>query len=297
MKYTLENGIELTLPDLHIGIAGPPNSGKTHFAASAETPMIVLATDPKSKMEAYYDRGLLDPQKYTGQFGQQVQLVKSLKTGKPIIQIEYYYDIDYKNPTAYTAFDCRVEKLTDEVNAGMWRTVVVDSWSQLEWIARMRRSYGALKAESSYLGAMDDMQSIMTARLTHLECNLIVVFHIETKVVKDRQGKIIKDARIDTGGGVMSYSVQAIGKLKNIANILGEMYLAVAPTDGSDNYHLETRQTEDFTILCSRKGVPNPCPNKWNELFGPWIQKEAEKLNAANGAAPTAGEPKEEVKS
>lgn len=282
MKYTLENGIELTLPDLHIGVAGPPNSGKTHFAASAETPMIVLATDPKSKMEAYYEKGVLDPTIYTGQFGQPVQIIKSVKTGKPIIQIEYFYDEDIKNPQAYTAFENRVEQITDEVKRGMWRTVVIDSWSQMEWIARMRRSYGPFKSDSSYLGAMDDMQSIMTARLVHLPCNLIVIFHIETKVVKDRQGKVIKDSRIDTGGGVMSYSVQAIGKLKNIANILGEMYLAVAPTDGSDNYHLVTRQEEDFTTLCSRKRVPNPCTNNFRELFGPWIVAQAEKLNATS---------------
>lgn len=293
VKVTLPDDIELTLPDLHCMVLGVPNSGKSVFAASAETPMVVLATDPFDKMQAYHDRGLLGDEIFDGPQGQPIQLVRSVKTGKPIIQIEGYYDEERNNPKAFTQLDARIEQIAAEVKQGRWRTVVIDSWTQLEWIARQRRTAGpfANGVDSPYLSAMDDLKSLANARLMNLRCNVIVTFHIETKVVKDKKGAIIHDAKQDVGGGEMSYNIQAIGQLKNLGNIFGECYLAVAPVDGSENYYLQTRRDYNFKTLCSRKGAPNPCRNNWNDLFGPWIIKEAEKVKAQRAAANGAAQP------
>jgi len=274
-----------TLPDLHVMVAGVPNGGKSEFAASAEKPMLVLAADPLSKMETYFKRGIRDPKVYTGEQGQPVWLVRSPKTGNVIIQVEGYYDEDERNPQAMNQLLARLPQVTEEVRAGRIRTVVVDSWTQLEWIARARRTTGAFAGvDSIYGAAKDDLQAIINARLMNLRCNLIVIFHIETKVTKDRKGNITKDSKQDIGGGEMSYSIQAIGTLKNVGNVFGECYLAVAPVDGSDNYYLVTRRNADFRTLCSRIGAPDPCKNEWTALFGPWLEAEAAKRAAASAA-------------
>lgn len=275
------DNLQLTLPDLQMMVLGPPNSGKSHLAASAEAPIIVLAADPASKLQTYFNRGLVDSEIYVGPQGQPTWLVRSVKTGNVIIQVEGYYDEEETNPQAMNQLLARVPQIGAEVKQGRWRTVVIDSWTQVEWIARLRRSFGPFAtSDSSYFAAMQDLENMVKARLMNLRCNLIIVFHIETKVVKNRKGEIIRDARVDAGGGDMTYSVQAIGSLKNIANVLGECYLAVAPIDGSDNYTLQTRKDADFRTLESRIKAPNPCINEWKELFGPWMEREATKRRA-----------------
>jgi hypothetical protein len=109
-----------------------------------------------------------------------------------------------------------------------------------------------------------------------------VIFHIETKVVRNKQGTVIQDARMDVGGGEQSYTVQAIGQLKNLPNVFGECYLALAPVDGSNNYVLQTVRNADFRTLCSRIGAPNLCPNEWREIFTGYITTHAD------GTAPAA---------
>lgn len=291
---TLPDGRELTLPVIHVGILGPPNSGKTEFASSAEKPMLVLAADPLDKMVPYFDRGELDPQEYTGQFGQPIRLVRSRKNRDAvIIQVEGYYDEDAGNPNAMSQLLARLPQVTEEVKQGRWRTVVIDSWSALEWIARARRSAGPFQAsDSPFLEAMNDLEAIVNSRLMNLRCNLVITFHIETKVVKDRKGNIVKDSKMDAGGGIQTYTVQAIGqRLKNIGNVLGEFYRAVAPLDGTDNYYLQTRQSPDFSVLCSRIKAPDPCANQWNALFGPWIETQVQRAAAPAAAQPDAGSP------
>lgn len=275
MKVTLE-GRTFTLPWLHCMVIGMPNCGKTHFAASAETPMIVLAPDPFSKMMPYVDRGVLDPVIYTGPQGQPTRLVRNPTTGNALIQIESYYDEDDTLPVAGHQFATRIPQIVAEVKQGRWKTVVIDSWSQLEWIMRLRRTNGpfAEAGTSPYLSAMDDLTSIVNARLMNLPSNLIITFHIETKTVKDRKGQIVKDSKSDMGGGVQSYNIAAIGGLKNIGRVLGECYLGCAPTDGTDNYTLQTKRDVDFMTLCSRINAPNPCKNEWKELFANWLTKQ-----------------------
>ena len=55
----------------------------------------------------------------------------------------------------------------------------------------------------------------------NFRCNVIVVFHIETKVIRNKAGTVIKDAREDVGGGELSYSIAAIGQLKELAGVFG----------------------------------------------------------------------------
>lgn len=291
MHADLPDGRRVILPDVHIMIEGVPNSGKTRFAASAEKPELVIACDPISKMPAYFDRGAWDGKVYQGAQGQPVWIVTSRVTGKPIIQLEGYYDEDPELPSAMTALLARMPSVTEEVKRGMWRTVVIDSWTQLEWIARIRRTNGVFKTSNSpYLEAMDDLKSLVNSRLMNLRCNLVVIFHIETKVVRNKQGTVIQDARMDVGGGEQSYTVQAIGQLKNLPNVFGECYLALAPVDGSNNYVLQTVRNADFRTLCSRIGAPNMCPNEWREIFTGYITTQAGLTAPAQPATATTPE-------
>lgn len=282
----LPHEIKLTLPTIHAMVIGAPNSGKTQLAASAEKPELVFAFDPFDKLFPYFDQGLLDPEVRVGPQGQLIWIVRSLKTGNAIMQVEGFYDENEKNPQAMQQFMFRLDQVVEEVKQGRWKTVVLDSWSQLEWIARQRRTHGPFAGvDSVYAAAMDDLKALVNSRIMNLRCNVLATFHIETKVVRSRQGTVIKDAREDVGGGELSYNIQAIGSLKNLGNVFGETYLAEAPIDGSDRFVLHTKRNANFRTLCSRIGASDPCKNEWNALFSNWIAKHAKMVIEAEAAS------------
>ena len=291
-EFFCPRDLQLTLPVIHAMVIGTPNSGKTQFAASAENPKLVFAFDPFDKLFPYFDRGLLDPEVKVGQFGQLIWIVKSPKTGNAIMQIEGFYDENDKNPQAMQGFMQRLDQAVQEVKQGMWKTIVLDSWSQLEWIARQRRTTGPFATgDSVYASAMDDLKGLVNSRIMNLRCNVVTTFHIETKVVRNRQGTVVKDSKDDVGGGELSYNIAAIGSLKNLGNVFGETYLAEAPIDGSDKFVLHTKRNFNFRTLCSRIYAADPCPNEWNSLFTNWIARQAKMVfdaEASNQPAPSA---------
>lgn len=284
MKVTVETAVglvELELPPLHIGIMGEPSSGKSHFVASMEKPLLVLATDPFDKLAPYLDRGIPDNESTRGQFGQPVRLVRSEKSGSPIIQIEGFYDIG-SEPAAMTAFAARCEQLAAEANRP-WRSFAIDSWTQLEFIARERRARGsmavksAMKGATVYGAAKDDLQQLLNLRFMHLPCNVAVVLHTLVKT--------------DFETGVVTYrGMKAIGELKTeIPGALGERYLA-RNIDGTRR-QLDTKNA--LYNCCTLIDAPNPCANEFTALFSNWIAKQVNRINdrAASAAQPAPDAP------
>ena len=279
MKVTIDTPtgpFEFELPVIHFGVMGPPSSGKSHLVASMEKPLLVLAADPFDKMQPYFDQGIVEDEIRVGQFGQPIRIVRSVKTGNPIIQIEGFYDLG-DTPSAMQQFMERTNQLHAEVHRP-WRSIAVDSWTQLEFIARMRRMSGthavkaAMKGATIYGAAKDDLQQVLNARLAHIACNLAIVMHVQEKTDFET-------------GQVVYRGVKAIGELKTeLPAVLGERYLA-RNVDGTK------RQLDTKNVLyncCTLINAPNPCANEFTALFANYIAKRVEQHNArAASAAPT----------
>lgn len=115
-----------------------PGTKKSTFAATFPKPMLVLAFDPFSKLEPYRRRGLPGPYALDGDTP--IEFVMSrVQEGSVIIQIEEYYDDNYSDtsiPFAWERFQTRLPSIHQEVKAGIWGTVVLDSISTLELCVR-----------------------------------------------------------------------------------------------------------------------------------------------------------------
>lgn len=268
MNFKLPDSRILTLPTVHFGVMGVHHGGKSKLCASMEKPLLVLAADPFSKMQAYFDEGVVDDEVYVGQFQQPVRIVRSVTTGKAIVQVECFLDSKPTIPWGYQALLSRLDQVADEVRAGLWKSVALDSWSQVEFIAKLRRTTGPFSSgvDSIMAAVKDDCEQLIKARIATLLCNVGVTMHINTKL-------------IDAGGGTMLYEPIATGTLKSgIGSVLGEMYRAVATPDinapGGVKYSLQT--IPDGRFDCGTNiGAPNGCPNNFQALFTNWIAKRA----------------------
>jgi hypothetical protein len=183
-----------------------------------------------------------------------------------IIQLEGFFDTEPGMPMAYQAFDSRLQQLKEEVKAGKWASAGFDSWSQLEYIARQRRTYGAFSTAATtgnkdgravYASAKDDLQQILTSRIIPLTCNVALTFHIEEKMSEE--------------AGTMLYSVKAIGALKSdIGSLISERYHCIN-LDGTMR-QLDTRDPR--FDCCTLLDAPNPCPNSYEALWKNYIDKQ-----------------------
>lgn len=270
--------IVITLPRWKGAIMGRPGSGKSHTLASLPKPLLVLAADPIEKLTPYLDRGIVREEVFTGQFGQPIYIVDSPTTGKPIIQIESFYDDEPKNPKAVTALLARAEQLREEVRTMGLASVAMDSWSQFEVFACWRRRTGPYAignpdGRAVYGAAKDDLLPVVVARLMPLQCNVGIAFHTTEKVVEE--------------GGMSFFGMKAIGSLPtDLAAVLPERYRAVAESDGSTR-RLYTRPDGRFD-LCTLIDAPNPCANDFRALFVNWITKRAAMVVAAKASATAA---------
>lgn len=274
MKVTLADGRELVLPRLKFGVMGRPGSGKSQLIASMEKPLLGLCADPEEKLVPYLDR-CGDVTRSVGQYGQTVLVGTSPTSGKPILQLECFYDLERENPQAFTALLARAEQIRGEVIAGMWASIGLDSWSQFETYALWRRKFGpfAIKDFDAFgrgnAAAADDLKMLVMARLMPLPCNLGISFHTTEKAKEE--------------GGESVFGIKACTKAlpTDLASLLPERYRSVSLPDGVTR-QLYTKPDGRFD-LCTLIDAPNPCPNDYKALFSNWIAKRA-----AMGAAPTA---------
>lgn len=274
----------LTLPRIKFGVMGPPSSGKSHLIASMPKPLLGLCADPEEKLQPYFDR-CGEIERTVGQFGQPVLVGKSPSTGKPIMQLELFYDTDREKPEAFTNLMARSHQLIGEVRAGMWASLGFDSWSQFERWAKWRRYYGkyALKDPEAYgrgdRAAADDLMTLVVTRLMAqgLTCNLGIAFHTAPKMREE--------------GGMAFYGIKALTKdlPTDVASNLPERYRAEALADGVTR-RLWTRPDGRYD-LCTLLNVPNPCENNYQALFTNWIATKVAALEAT-AADPTTGAPR-----
>ncbi len=277
---TLAADLTLELPRWKGLVMGRPGGGKSHFVASFPKPLLVLATDPEEKLAPYLDRcGAYE--RTVGQFGQPIIVGMSPKTGNPIMQIECFYDLEPTSPVAFTNLLARGEQIRSEAQAGIWATVALDSWTQLETFALWRRQSGPMAVKDAdafgraHGAAYDDLKPFVMTRLVPLGCNLCIVFHTSDG---------LKDE-----GGVQFFGIKAGGKAlpTQIPSLLTERYRATAEADGVTR-RLWTRPDGRYD-LCTTHNVPSPCDNDFTKLWANWIAKRAVAANAA-AAQPAAAD-------
>lgn len=282
MNVTLADGRTLELPRLKFGVMGRPGSGKSTLISSMAMeghPLLVFAVDPEEKLTPYFDR-CGEIKRSVGQYGQPVLVGLSPKTGKPLMQVELFYDDEPKIPRAITMLLARLEQVRGEVEAGMWASFGLDSWTQLETFAIWRRQTGPMAVKDAdafgraHGAAKDDLKPIVVARLMPLKCNVGIVFHT-TEVMKEE-------------GGVSFFGMKAIGTLSTeLSALLPERYRATAEADGVTR-RLWTRPDGRFD-LCTLIDAPSPCRNDFKALWQNWIAKRAA---AAAATEPVKEEPK-----
>lgn len=277
MKVTVDTPhgpLELDLPRIKFGVMGRPGSGKSELLASMPKPLFVYATDPEEKLMPYFDRcGRIE--RGVGQFGQPVLIGFSPTTDKPIMQVELFYDLEPSSPSAVTQLLARAQQVRGEVDAGMWASVALDSWSQLETFAVWRRTWGTMAAKDAdahgrnYGAAKDDLKPFFWSWLIPLKCNLGIAFHTTEKLREE--------------SGVSSYGIKAIGDLPSgLASVLPERYRSESQADGSTR-KLYTKPDGRYD-LCTLIDAPNPCDNHYPALFTNWINKRVAMAAAAKPA-------------
>jgi len=285
-KVTLKDGLALDLPYIQVGVMGEPGSGKSRFAATFPTgtaegkAMLVIATDPLSKMQPYFDRGHYDGSIQSGAFGQDICLVRN-DEGKVIIQVEGFYDVDATmvNSAMTNMVNRITASVTQEAREGKWATIVLDSWSGFEDAASYRRLHGPLKCNNPdgrahRAIAKEDCKSIFLHSLvngTRGRCNLVFTYHT-TKFAQEQ-------------GGEVQYTMQCIGDFATtVGRNLAERYHSVSLPDGVTR-QLYTKPDGRFK-LATLIDAPSPCDNTFGALWGPYIEKEKKRLEAMKATKP-----------
>ena len=262
-------------PSSQFLVYGDPGSGKSQFAATFPTPMLVLFTDPRGKAMPYIKLGtLLDEGVYDDNTPYSV--VGSKKTGKPAITIEYYTDDNIRGGPrtvyAYERLEQRLAGLKDEVFAGQWKTVVLDSLSFLEYQVRKLHQY-KLNPESNagnvqdarqwYNSSAEVIEEFCYSHLAWLPINVVVLAH-----VRDTKSNI---------RGQTTWVPEAPGvKGRKLPGAFAEVYVLHSTGEG------RCLQTENDTAFIATTQImaPNGCYPRYRDL---WVNWDAEHSDSAMG--------------
>lgn len=254
-------------PPLKVVVYGDAGAGKSTFAATWPTPILVLAFDPIGKDMPYMKRGKSQAMgiKVVGSnptTGAAVTIpmrkVVSPK-GRLLIQIEHYIDSNPREPQAYPKFQARFNDLTEEYD--IWKTVVFDSVTFLELAARKYHQYLLNPNTKNPLqwfgGATDLLEELLMIQVGAMPCNVVIVAHID----EDK----------DEVNGVFVRNPKAPGRLgkgKGLPAAMVEVYRAFVGRDerGVSRYMLQTASDSIYNCA-TRVDAPNPCAPNFKSLW------------------------------
>lgn len=262
-------------PYVHAICYAPAGAGKSFFAATWPKPMLVLSFDPVGKtVRPYYSRGNPLPE-VQGDVGQGLVLVESKKNpGRTIIQLEYFHDDELKadgelEPVAYPRFLSRLPSLYDEVRAGMWMTVVIDSLTAMKLATRNLHQFKLNKGDKDDRRfdklATDDLEQALCCRLVSLRCNLVLLAHVD----KDK----------DEVAGAMVNQIAMPGRLAKsdgLASRYPEMYTIRRERDTKDRSvirrWLQTQPDAAFNCMSTQLDAPDHIAPDYKNL---WLNYDA----------------------
>src|SRR5579884_10135 len=249
-------------PPIHVVVYGQPGSGKSTFAATFPRPMLVFCFDPLGKEMPYLRLG--QPQPVEHQNDIPVCEVTGSRNAV-LARIEYYHDTATNSagtyvPSAYHAFLRRMGSLYDELAAGMWQTVVIDSLTYLELTVRKLAQY-ELEPQSKdprrwFAAATDMLEETLLCRFGGYRANVVVLAHV--------------DQERDELLGSLVYNPAAPGRLRTrLGSGYAEMYVSHVRRDdgGGLRYCLQTRADTRYNASSVFLEAPNPCDPYYDALW------------------------------
>lgn len=246
-------------------VYGDAGVGKSSFAATFPTPRYILQFDPKSKATPYRKRGVLAEQYVSDDLETDVWDIHSKREpGKLVERVEFFIDGDVRagKNQFYAAekFEERLNGLFDEIRAGQWNTVIVDSLSSMEYAVRKCSQYklnattkrGAEQHGMVHYGESAEMiEELVNSKLAHLDCNVVLLAHV--RMTEDRiRGKL-------------SWMPEAPGKQpRKIPAAFGEVFYMFVNEEGERL--LQTEAGNEY-FATSQIPAPNPCEPLYEALW------------------------------
>lgn len=262
-------------PPIKVLVYGSPGEGKTHFLSSFPKPMLVISFDPMGKNKPYLKRGNMLPQPVIGEYGEPIwQSYSKRDPERLLVAVEVWADLPIE--TAYKTFIThRFADLYEEVRAGQWATVVLDTLSSAELSARMMCQHLNPKGDGKQWaqGTTDEMEKLVL-RILSLSCNVAIAAHVD----KDKDEIL----------GRMVGTPAAPGRLQKkegLAAKFPEIYRINAVRDNEGNIlrTLQTRTDQRYLATSVFVEAPDPCNADYNALWSNW---DAEQAAAEEGDKP-----------
>lgn len=258
-----------THPPIHALVYADFGAGKSTFAATFPTPMLVWSFDAYGKDGPYLKGGEVSPL-FSDATSNWVRTVTDTKTGKLLRRVEYYHDnvfiepVEVKRkagvsvkdvvPDAYPRFLKRMAQLTPDTYAD-WQTVVLDSVTSMEISARRWDQFvlnpQAEDARQWYGASKDLLERMLLGRFASLPMNVVVLAHIDDEKYEYQ--------------GTQRRMPMAPGKLRgSLGTQYGEVYHQYVDNHGT--HMLQTRPT-DLWAATTQIDAPNPCPPHYTALW------------------------------
>lgn len=234
-------------PPVHNLTYGDPGSRKSTFAATFPKPMQVFFFDPIGKETPYLRQGNPTDIYINPKYNIYARDVLD-DAGELLIRIEYFSDVDVKNPSAFPAFLRRMQDFYNELT--YWQTAVVDSVTFMELCSRKYQQYKLNKTSKDprqwWAGSTDAIEEMLQGSFGAMPINVVVVCHVD----EDK----------DDFNGMIVRKPKAPGRLsKGLAAGYSEVYHAYVYKDSEGNrqYALQT-QPDAMWIAETQIDAPDP---------------------------------------
>jgi hypothetical protein len=257
-------------------ILGKDGAGKSWMVATFPKKMLVFLTDAPDKADAYLRRGI-PGEIEKGQFCYFQNVFSEKDPEKLIIRVEYWGESNPDNPTSYGRFISRTANLESEITAESYQSVVLDSATAFELMARYYSenniNKGVKDGRQHYaFSSHAAEQFIMTRWPNLIATNAVVIGHYDEQ--KDES---------DDGEKVVVKSMIALpGKLPNR---IGSQYSEVwrVYIDSAGNRVLQTSPRPGNSFACKTSvGFKDGIFPHYESI---WQSVEEEKKDGENGTA------------
>ena len=184
-------------------------------------------------------------------------------TGDLLVRLEYFQEHDPRNPTVFDQFIERHAFVRQEILQKTYKTVVYDSATSLEMLARVQSKNllnKKIEDQRKHYGySTNELGEILCMAVGGLPCNIVVVCHIDSD----------KDEVLGTFVRNPSFP----GKLKTmIGKDYSEFYyLRAGYTPETQTYFNEVQtRTRNGMHAASQIHAPDPCASTYEALWQNW---------------------------
>ena len=251
-------------PPIHIMIYGPPHFGKSYFARTLPTPMLIFMFDYYGKDLPYLQGGTVVDQ------GVDVNgtPVKHVMNGEQLLfRIEYYHEPYPDQPSAYKRFLQRMVRLHEEFS--QWQTYVVDSVTTQQMVALAHEKIinpDDRMTMVRYANVTASLEETLMMRFGGIPANVCVIAH-EVEKEETKSSVNAKGQAMQIGTGKYIRGINAFGRLHNVLPAgFGEFYRMRRE---QNNFWLQT-EPEGMWQAGTSIGAPNRCAPDYQSLWVNW---------------------------